>query len=335
MSSALAPALQSKLRNQLADRRARLESSIAELDRPEDLLRLLTEVDSALSRLDGDRYGTCVVCDLEVGESDLEANPMASYCLCHLTPERQRALERDLDLAWHVQAALLPPLGLSAAGWKTHYRYLPHGPVSGDYCDLVPRDAGAGLYFMLGDVSGKGVAASLLMSHLNALLRGFARSGLSPEDALGEAHRLLAASTLDSHYATLVCGRAQASGEIEVVNAAHCAPLIVRSGGSVERLETGGPPLGLDVDSGSGRRYRPETAVLRNGDALVLYTDGLTEAVNARDDEYGNQRLARVLARSAGQPARQLVAHCLADLSSFLEGAELNDDLTILALARG
>jgi sigma-B regulation protein RsbU (phosphoserine phosphatase) len=319
----------------LADRRARLESSIAELDRPEDLLRLLTEVDSALSRLDGDRYGTCVVCDLKVGEDELEANPMASYCLCCLTPERQRALERDLDLAWHVQAALLPPLGLSAAGWQTHYRYLPHGPVSGDYCDLVPRDSGAGLYFMLGDVSGKGVAASLLMSHLNALLRGFARSGLSPEEALGEAHRLLAESTLDSHYATLVCGRAGSSGEVEIVNAAHCAPVIVRAHGSVERIESTGLPLGLDVDSRSARRYRAETVMLRDGDALVLYTDGLTEAVNARDDEYGSQRLAQVLARSAGLPSRQLVANCLADLSSFLAGAALNDDLTILALARG
>ncbi len=335
MNPAYAPTVQSKLRGQLADRRARLESTIAELDQPEDLRRLLAEVDSALSRLDGDRYGTCVVCDLKVEESDLEANPMASYCLCQLTPERQRALERDLDLAWHVQAALLPPLGLSAAGWQTHYRYLPHGPVSGDYCDLVPRASGAGLYFMLGDVSGKGVAASLLMSHLNALLRGFARSGLAPEETLGEAHRLLAQSTLDSHYATLVCGRANASGEVEIVNAAHCAPILVRANGTVEALESSGLPLGLDVDSGDTRRYRTETVVLHEGDALVLYTDGLTEAVDARDNEYGNQRLRKVLARSARQAPRDLVANCLADLSSFMAGSPLNDDLTILALARG
>src|SRR5690242_9520706 len=101
MSSALhAPALQAKLRNQLADRRSRLESVIAELDQPADLLRLLGEVDAALTRLDGNSYGTCAVCQEEVEESDLSANPMASYCLCKLTPERQRALERDLDLAW-------------------------------------------------------------------------------------------------------------------------------------------------------------------------------------------------------------------------------------------
>src|SRR5205807_1324221 len=98
-SSAPAPALRSKLRSQLADRRSRLQSTIADLDRPADLLRLLIEVDSALSRLDGAHYGTCAVCEEKVDEADLAANPMASYCLCKLTPERQRALERDLELA--------------------------------------------------------------------------------------------------------------------------------------------------------------------------------------------------------------------------------------------
>src|SRR5579871_13085 len=228
MDSAVpALAFQTKLRSQLAERRSRLETSIQETDQASDLLRLLGEVDAALDRLDGHRYGKCTVCHEEVEAGDLEANPMATYCLCRLTPERQRALERDLDLAWHVQAALLPPLGLSAAGWQTHYRYLPHGAVSGDYCDLVvsQNEAEPGLYFMLGDVSGKGVAASLLMAHLNALLRGFARSGIAPHQALSEANRLLAESTLASHYVTLVCGRARQSGELEIVNAGHCAPL--------------------------------------------------------------------------------------------------------------
>src|SRR5690348_13169147 len=121
-------ALESKLRSQLVDRRSRLAASIADLEQPTDLLRLLTEVDSALSRLDGRHFGECAVCHENVYDHDLEANPMATYCLCKLTPERQRALERDLDLAWQVQAALLPPLGLGAAGWQTYYRYLPHGP---------------------------------------------------------------------------------------------------------------------------------------------------------------------------------------------------------------
>ena len=334
MDSAVpASALQSKLRSQLAERRSRLDASIHELEQPADLLRLLGEVDAALSRLDGSDFGECLVCHEPVLAPDLEANPMATYCLCKLTPERQRALERDLDLAWHVQAALLPPLGLAAAGWQTHYRYIPHGPVSGDYCDLVVADDG--LYFMLGDVSGKGVAASLLMAHLNATLRGFARRGLAPQDALNEANRLLAESTLASHYVTLVCGRANSGGEVELVNAGHCAPMVVRSTGAVEGLESSGLPLGLALPGAPAARFPAQRIVLRTGDALVLYTDGLTEAVNASDDDYGAARLSKVLSNCARKTPRELVARCLGDLTEFLAGDELRDDLTILTLVRG
>lgn len=332
-SASPAATLQTTLRSQLADRRTRLESTIAVLNQPPDLLRLLTEVDAALSRLDGPAFGTCAVCNESVEASELAANPMATYCLCALTPERQRALERDLELAWHVQAALLPPLGLTAAGWQTHYRYLPHGAVSGDYCDLVAHE-NAGLYFMLGDVSGKGVAASLLMAHLNAALRGFARSGLSPQEALGEADRLLAESTLASHYVTLVCGRANAAGEVEIVNAGHCAPIVVRGSGVVETVPSTGLPLGLAISAEPGRRYPTERLRLNPGDTLVVYTDGLTEATNAGEEEYGSERLSRVLSALAKQSPRELIARSLADVSSFLNGEAFSDDLTVLALRR-
>jgi sigma-B regulation protein RsbU (phosphoserine phosphatase) len=336
MSSALhIPALQSNLRSQLVDRRARLESTIAGLGQPEDLLRLLVQVDAALSRLDTGSYGACDVCNLDIDRDDLLANPMASYCLCSLSPERQRALERDLDLAWRVQAALLPKPNLAATGWQTHYRYLPHGPVSGDYCDLIVADSDTapGLYFMIGDVSGKGVAASLVMAHLNASLRALAKAGLSPQDVIGKANRVLAESTLASHYATLVCGRANSSGEVEIANAGHCPPMVVRARGSVEVLGTSGLPLGLTVAEACGINST-EKVVLDEGDVLVVYTDGLTEAADSNDDEYGADRLSNVLRNSRQDGPREMIAKCLADLESFLNGGERSDDLTILALRR-
>jgi phosphoserine phosphatase RsbU/P len=326
-----------QFRSQLMDRRARLENSIDSLGRPADLLRLLAEVDAALSRLESGTYGECAVCLESVEPEDLRANPLAVYCLCKITPERQRALERDLDLAWRVQTALLPVPGLAFAGWQSHYRYIPNGPVSGDYCDLiVAHSIEAELYFMLGDVSGKGVAASLLMAHLNASLRSFARMGLSALEILEEANRLLAERTLASHYATLVCGRARCcSGEVEIVNAGHCPPLIVRSNGCVEAVEASGLPLGLSVPGTPVARYTTEKIVVQAGDCLVLYTDGVTEAANAVGLEYGAERLCSVLARRIDQAPPELIAACLADLSAFLDGAVLSDDLTILALARG
>src|SRR5262249_9944874 len=168
------------------------------------------------------------VCLEEIEELDLLAHPMAAYFLCQLSPERQRALEHDLDLAWRVQAALLPIHDLSAAGRRTHYRYVPHGPVSGDYCGLIVAGANgdSGLYFMLGDVSGKGVAASLLMAHLNASFRALAPTGLPPHEVVTCANRVLTESTLTTHYATLVCGYADSSGEVQVVNAGHCPPMV-------------------------------------------------------------------------------------------------------------
>jgi sigma-B regulation protein RsbU (phosphoserine phosphatase) len=349
MSSALqAPAFRSKLRTQLLDRRERLQATISALhkrkehqqrkqtEEAEDLVRLLGEVDSALSRLEGAEFGVCRVCLLPVADDDLLANPMVPYCLCELTSDRQRALERDLDLAWRVQSALLPPLGLFAAGWKTHYRYVPHGPVSGDYCDLVvtgenPLD----MYFMLGDVSGKGVAASLLMAHLNALLRSLANERLSPEEIMTRANRTLAKNMPASHYATMICGRANASGEVEVVNAGHCKPLIVRDGGAVDVLSEAGLPLGLAVDGELlAGRYTSQRMRMNSGDTLVLHTDGLSEAANWDGDDYGAERLHNVLSQCAGDSPRDLISICLTDLADFLGGADRLDDLTILAIAR-
>jgi sigma-B regulation protein RsbU (phosphoserine phosphatase) len=336
MSTVLqSPGLQSKLRTELVDRRARLESTIAVVEQPDDLLRLLGEVDSALRRFEEGTYGVCAVCAGEVEAGDLLANPAARYCLCAMSPERQRALERDLDLAWHVQSALLPPLGFQLDGWQTHYRYLPHGPVSGDYCDLIPAPDGAGLYFMLGDVSGKGVAASLLMSHLNAALRALAGKGLPPSEIIGQANCLLMESTLPSQYATLVCGRAQCSGEIELVNAGHCAPVVIRANGTLESPTITGLPLGLRVGDAVCASYTPETVCLRSGDVLFLFTDGLTEAANAAGEEYGDARFRQALRRFAGKGPRDLVTHCVADLAAFLQGAERSDDLTVLALGYG
>lgn len=327
--------LQSRFRSQLADRRARLESTIAGVGQAEDLMRLLSEVDAALSRFDAGSYGICTVCHTAIDENDLLANPMASYCLCDLSAERQMALQRDLDLAWHVQAALLPKANLAVSGWQTHYRYLPYGPVSGDYCDLIVADGdSAGLYFMLGDVSGKGVAASLLMAHMNASLRVLARTGLSPQDVIEKANRVLAESTLASHYVTLVCGRATSAGEVEIANAGHCPPIVVRAAGSLDVLGSSGLPLGLAIGAEPGTRYPVEKVTLREGDVLVVYTDGLTEATNSYEEEYGIDRLLNALGRSRGVAPRELVAACLADLSSFVDGKERADDLTILALRR-
>jgi len=323
-----------RLQGQLLDRRTRLQRSIGALGHPEDLIRLLGQVDAALDRMQAGRFGECSICHEALGEEELLATPLAEYCLCHLTPEKQIALQDDLDLAWRVQAALLPAPDLAAAGWQTHYRYLPHGPVSGDYCDLIAEDSGQGLYFALGDVSGKGVAASLLMSHLNASFRAFVQSGLAPQQLVDKADQLLSHSSLATHYATLVCGRAASSGDVELVNAGHGWPMIVRAYGEVEVLKASGLPVGLGVSGANPAGYMPQRVHLNPGDSLVLYTDGLTEAINTRDEEFGAARLAEVLAVARNDSPRGMARKSLDSVSSFLQDQQLRDDLTLLVLRK-
>ena len=163
------------------------------------------------------------------------------FCLDHLDEQEQRALEQDLNLAARIQIALLPATNVLSGGWECHYCYTPAGLVSGDYCDIIPASDGVGVFFATGDVSGKGVAASLLMSHLQAIFRSLVAVGMPLTQAMSQANRLFCESTLPSSYATLVCGWARHSGELELCNAGHCQPLILRRD-DISVLETGGLP---------------------------------------------------------------------------------------------
>lgn len=322
--------LENALRDQLVDRRRRLETVLRQVGDADDLVRLLREVDSALKRMDGHRFGNCDVCHQSVDEWFLRQHPLITYCLCDLSPEQQRALEHDLGLASRVQLALLPPQDLRIAGWEVHHRYLPLGPASGDYCDVVARDReGAGLCVLFGDVSGKGLASSLVMARLNALFRTLVDQDLSASDLVERANRLLIENPVASHYATLVCAKAASDGAVELTNAGHLPPLVFRGRG-VGRCEADGPPVGLF----GGGAYTTCRIALEPGDTLLLYTDGLTESRNPCDEEYGVERLAALLERSGTLPPAALAAACLDGVRAFQAGAPRSDDLTLMVVRR-
>lgn len=323
-------ATEATLRNQLEERRQRLEGAISETGEAPDLVRLLHDVDSALKRMDGRVYGRCEVCKEDVGEDFLLANPLIQYCLCELSPAQQAMLQKDLDLASQIQRALLPKQDLELAGWQTHFRYEPLGAVSGDYCDLVTREGEDGdLHFLVGDVSGKGVAASFVMAHLNAMFRSLIDTRLPVGQLVERANRLLIENNIASHYATLICGRAGRDGGVELCNAGHCPPLLLR-GGRVTEVEVSGLPIGLF----GGGSYTVSRFAMGPGDTLFLYTDGVTEASSTGGDEYGAERLKLLLRREHQSSPRALAAACLSDLGTFRAGAARNDDVTVLALRR-
>jgi sigma-B regulation protein RsbU (phosphoserine phosphatase) len=213
---------------------------------------------------------------------------------------------------------------------EVHYRYEPAGPVSGDYCDVVLPDGDhAPLFFALGDISGKGVAASMVMANLQAIFRSLLATGEPLQALVERANRVFCESTLPTHYATLVCGQASADGEVELCNAGHCPP-VLRRGGEMETIAATGLPVGL-FSSGS---FLVRTVWLRPGDVLLLYTDGLSEALDASGAEYGDERPRTVLARCGGLSASDVVRACVDDLRAFEAGAGRRDDLTVMALRR-
>lgn len=318
------------LRNQLQERRQKLEFAIRGSGDNSSLTQLLQEVDSALERMEAGTYGICEICHDSIEKDRLLADPLVRFCLDHLTPVQKRALEDDLELAAQVQRALLPRQGLRLAEWQVHYHYQPMGPVSGDYCDLIDSEAGSQyLYFLIGDVSGKGVAASMLMSHLHAMFRSLTSVGLPLGQLLGLANRMFCESTMAGQYATLVAGRAGQSGEIELSNAGHPPGLLVR-GGHVTRIESTGMPLGMFSDG----RYGVDRLHLDKGDTLFLYTDGVSEARDRTGVEFGVARLAEFIAQQSVLPPEALAAACLKDVSAFSAGAPKTDDLTIMVLRR-
>jgi phosphoserine phosphatase RsbU/P len=314
------------LQGQLEERKRRLEAVVASAPENASLTGLLREVDSALDRMAEGTYGLCLECHDSVETDRLLADPLVRYCLDHLTQQGRAALQRDLDLASQVQRNLLPQQGLRVGAWETSYHFAPLGPVSGDYCDLIPCDGQ--LLFLLGDVSGKGVAASMLMAQLHALFRSLAGMCLPLCQIVPYVNRFFCESALAGQYATLVCGMAKSTGEVEIHNAGHCPAIVIGSGG-VSRLESTGLPLGMFLET----EFAATHIQLETGDTLFLYTDGLSEASN-ETDEYGVDRVMALVGQHAARQPAQMIAACLDDVRTFTNGNPSFDDMTVLAVRR-
>jgi sigma-B regulation protein RsbU (phosphoserine phosphatase) len=318
---------QTYLRTELEERRERLRSALRSQGADSSLSQLLTAVDAALSRWDQGTFGICESCHETIEPDRLLTDPLLRFCLDHLTQDERRALESDLSLAAQIQRRLLPEAGLATPGWDVRYHYQPAGMVSGDYCDLL--ETNSGLIFMLGDVSGKGVAASMLMSHLHATFRSLTDSGLPLERMVEHANRIFCESTLAGQFATLVVGRATPDGAVEFVSAGHLPLLHIHGGGATPKDSTG-VPLGMFCDT----RFPLHRLTLTGGDSLFLYTDGLTEARNPAGQEYGLARVHSLAGRNNAADPKALISEYLSDLSNFRHGVNQADDLTLLAVRR-
>jgi len=248
----------------------------------------------------------------------------------------QSVLEAELALAARVQLSLLPKPNCCLAGWDTAFSYEPARHVSGDYIDLIESGPDA-FHFILGDVSGKGVAAALLMAHLHATMRVLLGSPLTLDEVVRETSSMFCQSSLPAQFVTLVIGRATRSGDVKLVNAGHTPVLFVRKN-SIETLPSTGVPLGLFC----GPEPSPVSTTLEIrasvGEMLFLYSDGVTETIGVDGSEYAD-RLQTFLLRLPSTDPREAIAAVLDDLRTFSTGTAggqhdsgLADDRSLLAL---
>jgi sigma-B regulation protein RsbU (phosphoserine phosphatase) len=326
MNAASAPLIH-ELRPKIIERRVRLQAAARHLS-ADYVNDLIAEIDATLQKIDNGSYGLCETCRDPIEADRLERNPLVRFCLDHLTGEELRAHEQDLELATQIQAKLLPARDISTRDWETHYRYEPAGVVGGDYCEIAASGDGKSLFFAVGDVAGKGVAASLLMTHLSAIFRSLLSLDLPLTEVMSRANRLFCESTPATHYATLVAGRTTENGA-DLCNAGHCRPLLLRHDGT-DRLDSTGLPLGLF----SNGRYAVQQIRLDPGDSLVLYSDGITETQDPEGNTYEEDRLILSLDGHAERDAMAMADGVLRDVACFRATRPRQDDMTLLIVRR-
>jgi sigma-B regulation protein RsbU (phosphoserine phosphatase) len=249
--------------------------------------------------------------------------------------KREAQMSRDLEIARSVQQNLFPKTLPSAPGWEFAGTCRPAKAVGGDYYDVFEVSPGKVL-LALGDVSGKGIGASLLMASVHSAIRsrsGAAAGGLS--QLATDVNRHIAASTSVESFVTLFVGLLDVkSGSLDYVNCGHPSPLVFRGGqeGRIDQLELGGPVVGV-VESIVFSTGRIDLAA---GDVLVVYSDGVTEAFNNENDMYEDERLVettRPLA-AGGENASGIMNAVLESVEVFAAGAEQSDDISVLVVKR-
>jgi serine phosphatase RsbU (regulator of sigma subunit)/pSer/pThr/pTyr-binding forkhead associated (FHA) protein len=240
----------------------------------------------------------------------------------------KRRMEEDMRMAAEIQNGLLPRQAPHVPGWDLAGCNRPCRTVGGDYYDFAVEDGR--LLVALGDVSGKGTGAALLMTVLRAAVRAhWTEASLS--DAVARINRTVCQNVPQSKYVTFFLAALDPdTGRLAYVNAGHNPPLLVRAGGRVERLEDGGLVLGMFENV----TYAGAMVEMRPGDTLVVYSDGVTETWSPEGAEYGEESLTALAVRSRSLDASSLLDAVLREIERFEAGARASDDRTLVVLKR-
>lgn len=248
----------------------------------------------------------------------------------HIELLEKNRMERELQLGREIQSRLMPSPPCDVPGIELAARSVPCYEVGGDYYDFIEFPNGD-LGLVIADVSGKGVSAALIMSSIQAALRMGAPLEDDLASLMARLNALLFRMAGGRKYVTFFFGRYRpGSGELQYVNAGHNPPMLVTADGSIEQVASTGRPIGILPDA----VYREGTLQIPMGATLFLYTDGLNEAANPQDDEFGMDRLRAVVSAAALEPLDAFAPRVLEAVHAFEEGAHATDDKTLVVLRR-
>ncbi len=242
-------------------------------------------------------------------------------------------MKRDLEIAREIQLWLVPGSPPQIPGLDVAFVNRPANTVAGDYYDVFKRDAARDdVLLAVADVAGKSLPAALLMATFQAGLRTLSASGCPLRDLVDGLNRYACAHSRGGlRFTTAFLGEfSPVSGELRYVNAGHNAPVLLRSSDAIERLEAGGLPLGIRTDA----PYEAGLKVLEAGDLLLIFTDGLVEAINDREEEFGEPRMLASLTAMRGAAADVIVRRLMSDVEAFVGMAHQHDDITCLVARR-
>jgi len=244
--------------------------------------------------------------------------------LYHATLSRA-LLERELSMASEIQQALLPPSRHEANGYEIAAASVPCRTIGGDFFDYFDLPDGR-FAFVLGDVAGKGPPAALLAGVIQGIFASRAQLGGEPAETLAHVNNVLVRRAIESRFATVVYG-ILSDGRLTYCNAGHNPPLLIGHKGP-QRLDKGGPVIGMFKDTS----FEQETVQLHEGDQLIVFSDGITDAANHQGVDFGEDRLLNCIKDRSNLTPPDMLQNILNDVRQFCSGAPQNDDLTALVL---
>ncbi len=296
---------------------------------------LLGEIKGALDRVEHHKFGECKVCHDSVELHRLEIQPLTEICLGCVSKEELAQLENDLYMANRVYRALLPQCAAEIDGFEVAVRSAEARYVGGDYYDFLPPATGCKVHrIVVADIMGKGIPAGMLMSNVQGGIRLLSESISSPSELVARLNRWLCRNVPVTKFVSLVClgvtfdDNGQAL--VTYANAGHCQPVVLRRSGQVDLLEPTGMVLGVREDT----TYGEGQLKLESGDAIYVYTDGISEAENASGDQFGDKRVVEFLTPRRSNDLKTLLFDLVTQVQAFTLRPQLADDHVVLAIRK-